>query len=168
MINVHFKYNALDKRLPNGLCDKCRRKLYHCKNGSQRRRIDRPDLNQFYKGIVNTRSTNKPSGATCACKICEIVGTKLFEKVDNQFRRIVKPFKGRRVNIPKARKICETCYSWIERGKRHKCLQSSRLKNLTTIVKSLPQKEPEQVISALLKDKVEEIAKGKRNHKMTH
>lgn len=98
LINVHFRYNALEKRLPNAVCDGCRRKLYHVENGSQLT-INRPDLNQFYTTEIKTRSTNSVSTAPCPCKICQIAGTPLFEKVEEEIpkdreRKIVKPFRG--------------------------------------------------------------------------
>lgn len=72
-INKHFRYNALEKNLPNVVCDKCRRKLYE-----KGQSIERPDLNSFRRTIMSTRSM--PSNGPCVCKICRIVdGTPLFE-----------------------------------------------------------------------------------------
>lgn len=59
-----------------------------------------------------------------------------------------------------------TCYSGIAPGRRHRCLTSTRIRNVTAIVQSLSKNRPKQVISALLKDKVKKIATSEDNHEM--
>jgi hypothetical protein len=73
LINVTIKYNALDKRVPDVVCDKCRRKLYSSNI------VLTANLKQFYDKSHNTRTTPTASNKVCDCKICQIANQGLFE-----------------------------------------------------------------------------------------
>lgn len=95
-INSHFKYNANDKRLPNAICEQCRKKLYRVKNGSLASIIS-PNLKPFYEKKYYTRSSKKSENVPCDCKLCEIMKTPMIQHTGMKFvinrRKIQKPFQ---------------------------------------------------------------------------
>lgn len=78
MINKHVKYNALDNRLPNAICDVCRRKLYRIEKGSIEN-VNIPNLKQFFVKKIYTRTTQQKPNKLCDCKLCQIANASLIE-----------------------------------------------------------------------------------------
>lgn len=56
--------------------------------------------------------------------------------------------------------MCKTCFTRIRAGIRHRCTPTTRMKNIKAFVqRSVSKRFPGQLISSLLKDKVQEIPK---------
>lgn len=62
--------------------------------------------------------------------------------------------------------MCGTCYSSIGPGLPHSCSQRTRHSNIISIIESLAEKEADQIISTLLRNKVKEIETRGSNHEM--
>lgn len=182
MVNKHFRYNANDSRLPNGICNGCRTKLLRVKNGQA---VDIPNLSQFYVSKIHTRSTVVSKDGICDCNICKTVRTPILKKDEenseqrmfmsietiwftskqfvNTYYLTGKPRKG-----PEFLKLCSYCYSIINPGRSHSCNQSTRATNLSSIIQdSLTTGERDQIISTLLRNKVNEVGKPGDNQEIS-
>lgn len=106
IINKHFRYSALDKRLPNAVCDSCRQKLYRIKNGSLEI-IALPNLKQFHQKQISSRGRPIPSNDICECKLCQIAGATLIQ-VDPENKSVILNRRKDRRKFQIKRKISFT------------------------------------------------------------
>lgn len=81
--------------------------------------------------------------------------TKKATKFAGRQARAIK-LKSKSKEDKKPRKICGSCFLFVGKGKRHKCLPGTRVMNLKNIVTSLP--ENDEVVHALIKEKLEASA----------
>lgn len=126
-INRLFVYNvSVDEHLPNAICSKCLTKLYRAES------LEAPNLSEFRK-LACTRSAGHSNHN---CTICKIVTQPLFQNVQI-IRAIKNPSKE---NVQQRKKETEP----------------TNFEKILKSIKQLTQKEKDQLISILLKEKAED------------
>lgn len=164
-VNIHFNLN--DRRFPIGICRTCSLTLSDANNKIFTRPM--PRMPQSYEAIILPKAT-RGNPSTCNCYICLTARHKGHGKmpigrgVQRTFNTVINTPNGRRGNsnissLPKkvierlknSTLVCVSCRQEIGRGIKHKC---NPAKNLESMIQELPDKNQEQIVSGILKKKI--------------
>lgn len=153
----------IDTHLPSVICGGCKLKLYRkCSDSDISNIFILPDYSKFKGQRVLTRSN---SDKKCDCYLCDLVRkpTKIynFAKKIEQSAEQADPTKGVKskttTNALRTNVVCSKCLAEIGPGKNHVCSFKTYLNNVKSHVTSkLSPKESDQLISTLLKNKIEQ------------
>lgn len=168
---VSVTYDIRDDKFPIGLCRTCYLTLLDAHKGIFERPM--PKMPAEYRNIVLPKYTRE--NETCNCYICLTGRYQGHSKVikgrnhKRTFEVVIDTPKGRyggsnitslpkKIKEPRKRfsdNICCSCRQNIGRGISHKC--KNVVQNVESIVLQLPEKQRDQVVSSVLKNKKELI-----------
>ena len=142
---VHPDYSLAKDHLPTSICSSCRLKL-------SKKNTNIPYL-PYNKLEAPRASTRGNPTEKCLCSVCKIAGTFSIsdKKVVFSIFSATDPspvvVKSSTKKVPQCRK----CFTYIRRGKAHKCIRRTRQKNLAGMVKASSMRTKGRVTSDCLK-----------------
>lgn len=144
------KIEVLDERFPAVVCGSCRVKLV--KNGEQIPKMF-PHLAEYesFKSLESLKKRVNLKGS-CDCKLCvKVRSRKGISTIKNHVKASGK-------------KQCVTCSKLLSRGLNHIC--SSKVENVVEMIeKKFEQKEKDQILTSLLKSRLENMDEKRRGEK---
>lgn len=154
-------FNLADERFPISICGTCRITLQEREKNIHLRPLDMPN----YEDIQLPRNTRAHNGE-CKCFICLTAAFKGHvpnKKGRGNFRSAPKRIQTscEEQNAPDPPQsenvsICKKCYQEVGKGKRHPNNCNNQVhENIVQIVAKIPEKKQDQIITALLKRKLD-------------
>ena len=188
LVKTYLKpdYDTNDLRYPVGICLKCRLVL---QKKDKNQEVILPKMPNF-EDIILPKSTRANDTPTCYCFICltgsnkgkQSKGGRGFEKEEVKITNtngkyasnsnnkldspITTPTKEKRSSLT----LCSKCNQSIGKGIKHpeNCSVASASKNIAShILENMPEKQQEQVATAIIHNKAEEISTSKQNVNIT-
>ncbi|CAH1104522.1 unnamed protein product [Psylliodes chrysocephalus] len=154
-------FNLADERFPTSICGTCRIDLQKREKNIQSRLLDMPN----YEDIQLRRNTRVHNGE-CKCFICLTAAFKghvpnkkgrgHFRSTPKQIQTSCEKQNTSRPPQPENASICKKCYQQVGKGKRHPSNCNNQVdENIIQIVAKIPEKKQDQIITALLRRKLD-------------
>ena len=146
------------QKLPSSICRSCRKTLFERERGIFTRLM--PKMPNF-ENLVNVGKELRQS-QKCICYICKKARYKGHKKIIKGRGRSKYLLQKSNKNKTKVL-LCSACLGDIAKGKKHICTKTVAYKNTVTMLKTVPHKIKEKVVTSVIRDKLDLSNKSLQN-----